>query len=399
MSEEYLLAWSEHHATFFSAMSELISGDVLTDVSVWAGQTMYSAHRLVLALSSSYFRFAVTGAAQEGRYPVIFLKDVSSRDFERLLAYMYHGEVSVPQSELLSLIAAAKSLGVRGLAEDGVNLNSREDERERESGEEGRGVKREAEKELPWGGVKREGEREQSAPREPPALVKKPKLSTSPNSQPPRLQHKAASQKLWTKRSSSTGGKEEKSWSSNTRKEEKEEETTQAPLKLQKENVVQKTSSAESEEEEVTKTSELKAKKEGAKALTTKGKEKVSGGEKVGEKQETETTTGQQQQQGVSPKLFAPFFEVSVKQEEEDDDESSSDPAEPDYLSPAGLSLVRRSLIPPSLLPPSVRLLAPPPQQQAAIQRNTGTCHFCGRSFMKNKQLMNHVCPMRPSGK
>ena len=37
--------------------------------------------------------------------------------------------------------------------------------------------------------------------------------------------------------------------------------------------------------------------------------------------------------------------------------------------------------------------------QQAAIQRNTGTCHFCGRSFMKNKQLMNHVCPMRPSGK
>ena len=30
------------------------------------------------------------------------------------------------------------------------------------------------------GGVKREGEREQSAPREPPALVKKPKLSTSP---------------------------------------------------------------------------------------------------------------------------------------------------------------------------------------------------------------------------
>ena len=74
---------------------------------------------------------------------------------------------------------------------------------------------------------------------------------------------------------------------------------------------MQKTSSAESEEEEVTKTSELKAKKEGAKALTPKGKEKVSGGgEKVGEKQETETTTGQQQQQGVSPKLFAPFFEV-----------------------------------------------------------------------------------------
>ena len=29
------------------------------------------------------------------RLPVIFLKDVSSRDFERLLCYMYRGEVSI----------------------------------------------------------------------------------------------------------------------------------------------------------------------------------------------------------------------------------------------------------------------------------------------------------------
>ena len=47
---------------------------MLTDVSIWAGQTMYSAHRLVLALSSSYFRFVVTATAQEAKFPVIFLK-------------------------------------------------------------------------------------------------------------------------------------------------------------------------------------------------------------------------------------------------------------------------------------------------------------------------------------
>ena len=37
-----------------------IAGDVLTDVSVWAGQTLYSAHRVVLALSSAYFRLVLT---------------------------------------------------------------------------------------------------------------------------------------------------------------------------------------------------------------------------------------------------------------------------------------------------------------------------------------------------
>ncbi len=50
------------------------SGDILTDVSVWAGETMYSAHRLVLALSSHYFRVVVTGVSGEGKHPVIFLK-------------------------------------------------------------------------------------------------------------------------------------------------------------------------------------------------------------------------------------------------------------------------------------------------------------------------------------
>jgi len=57
-------------------------------------------------------------AALDGRLPVIFLKDVSSKDYERLLSYMYHGEVSVLQAELLSLISAAKILGICGLAEE-----------------------------------------------------------------------------------------------------------------------------------------------------------------------------------------------------------------------------------------------------------------------------------------
>ena len=30
--------------------------------------------------------------------------------------------------------------------------------------------------------------------------------------------------------------------------------------------------------------------------------------------------------------------------------------------------------------------------------RKTGTCYFCKKSFMKNKQLMNHVCPKKPRG-
>ena len=85
----------------------------------------------------------------DGRLPVIFLKDVSSKDYERFLSYMYHGEVSVPQAELLSLISAAKSLGIRGLAEE-TDLDVVSDDSDRLSGrtvylKDVRGVKRDGE--------------------------------------------------------------------------------------------------------------------------------------------------------------------------------------------------------------------------------------------------------------
>lgn len=38
---------------------------------------------------------------------------------------------------------------------------------------------------------------------------------------------------------------------------------------------------------------------------------------------------------------------------------------------------------PPRILPPNE-------------PRKSGTCYFCKKAFMKNKQLMNHVCPKKP---
>ena len=46
----------------------------------------------------------------------MFLRDVSPVHFERLLQFMYCGEVRVPNNELEDLLATATSLKVRGLA-------------------------------------------------------------------------------------------------------------------------------------------------------------------------------------------------------------------------------------------------------------------------------------------
>ena len=48
MTEEYLLAWNDHHATFFSAMSDLVTGirerafsDCLRSVLIMSGDDMF----------------------------------------------------------------------------------------------------------------------------------------------------------------------------------------------------------------------------------------------------------------------------------------------------------------------------------------------------------------------
>ncbi|KAB7495807.1 Protein jim lovell [Armadillidium nasatum] len=50
------------------------------------------------------------------KHPIVFMKDVSGRDLEALLDFMYRGEVNVPQAHLASLIKTAEGLQVKGLA-------------------------------------------------------------------------------------------------------------------------------------------------------------------------------------------------------------------------------------------------------------------------------------------
>ena len=55
------------------------------------------------------------------RHAIVYLKDVDPRHMELLLTYMYRGEINVQEHELMSFLAAAKSLQIKGLADGGSN--------------------------------------------------------------------------------------------------------------------------------------------------------------------------------------------------------------------------------------------------------------------------------------
>ena len=74
----------------------------------------YPAHKLVLAACSEYFEdmFQHTTC----NHPIVVLKDVTAKNLEALLSYMYSGVANISQDDLASLIRAAESLCIKGLA-------------------------------------------------------------------------------------------------------------------------------------------------------------------------------------------------------------------------------------------------------------------------------------------
>ena len=129
-ASEYHLSWNNYEASiasFLKILSTAKEGEEdLSDVTIsCAGGKQFSAHRLVLATCSSYFRQLFVGRTINANgsgchaHPIVYIPDMTDRVMEHLLAFMYTGQTTVPTHLLLPLIEAAKLLGIQGLTEPG----------------------------------------------------------------------------------------------------------------------------------------------------------------------------------------------------------------------------------------------------------------------------------------
>jgi len=127
--EDFCLKWNDHHSIFFSQAESLCRSSMLTDVTLATGDQTFPAHKLVLSVCSSFFRELFSKPEMiSSQSSVVYLKDVSSKQLEMLLSYMYRGEINVEEYDLINLLQTAKGLGVKGLSEvddqNAVNLGN-----------------------------------------------------------------------------------------------------------------------------------------------------------------------------------------------------------------------------------------------------------------------------------
>ncbi|XP_050699416.1 zinc finger protein 48-like isoform X3 [Eriocheir sinensis] len=176
MAEELLsLKWNNHQAHFVDILTFLREQEIFVDATLACGGKLYAAHKFVLSTCSDYFKQMFT--KNPSKHPIVFMKDVTSRDLEALLDFMYNGEVNVPQSSLGSLIKTAEGLQIKGLAvPDDPPAPKRDRDRDRE--------KRESRTQLDHHSppAKRPRPRERSPPQSSPS---QPQVNQPISSHPP----------------------------------------------------------------------------------------------------------------------------------------------------------------------------------------------------------------------
>jgi len=112
--EKVSLSWTDYQSNIVKKYSALRHEDDLCDVTLASDdQKQVSAHKLVLASCSEYFKNLFKRNKHSN--PLVCLQAVTSNDLENVLDYIYNGEVNIHQEQLDTFLDVAQRLGIEGL--------------------------------------------------------------------------------------------------------------------------------------------------------------------------------------------------------------------------------------------------------------------------------------------
>ena len=98
------------------SVREFHQAELFCDVTLVCGdQVQIQAHSLMLSASSSFFKM-ILEKTPKPFYPFIYLKGIELEDLRSLLKFIYTGTVTVPTTNILRLLEAARELQIKGLA-------------------------------------------------------------------------------------------------------------------------------------------------------------------------------------------------------------------------------------------------------------------------------------------
>ncbi|XP_066950936.1 protein bric-a-brac 2-like isoform X5 [Macrobrachium rosenbergii] len=116
-AQEFCLRWNNFHQSLVSALDGFKNDQDFVDVTLACEGQFLKAHKMLLSACSVFFRDLLK--ANPCQHPIVILPpEVRFADLEKLLRFIYQGEVNVHQENLARFLKTAEMLKIRGLAED-----------------------------------------------------------------------------------------------------------------------------------------------------------------------------------------------------------------------------------------------------------------------------------------
>ena len=123
MSEKFCLRWNDFHSNVSKSFSRLRNEDSFYDVTLVSDdQKQVPAHRLILSSCSEYFR----NILKENKHTItlVCLDGLTFSDLNRVMDYIYHGEVNIYQEDLEKFLKISERLKLEGLRRGDFNFKS-----------------------------------------------------------------------------------------------------------------------------------------------------------------------------------------------------------------------------------------------------------------------------------
>ena len=113
MSDKLQLANHNFISSLTSSLSSLLTSSTLCDCTLICSDGQLSAHKVILAASSSFFS-SVFSLHHQQHY-LIYLRGIRTDQMQAVLSYVYQGATQLDQEDLPSFLAVAEDLKIQGL--------------------------------------------------------------------------------------------------------------------------------------------------------------------------------------------------------------------------------------------------------------------------------------------
>ena len=112
---KFCLKWNEFDTKIGTAFREIRDDKDLLDCTLSCGPQQIQAHKLILSVSSPFFRAVFK--QNPHTHPLLYLKGISYTDLQAIITFMYQGEVNIAQEDLNNFLLVAEELKVKGLTQ------------------------------------------------------------------------------------------------------------------------------------------------------------------------------------------------------------------------------------------------------------------------------------------